>query len=453
MQISSIKIYSNKTSTLPCAPSLKPTFAGKEKNDAQKQGGFFSNISRLKENAGDKFLKTSSTPSAKDNIYKRFNDEFDTICSEHQTTRDERDTLLTKFDFTTLNKETELKLDEDKNLKNVFIKNTNDDTKSVKLDFDKEKLSGATYIIDGKKIKMKIKSPDFEKSFLRSEDFDMSTGVLIGDINKPKLEGGFVAEHFDSINNVVYGKMPMRLQHALNEYEKKYEGKKIYVDHNVDPVVIKNCIEIFDRVPLDEIPQAIIITNFMEENTAGTYCQTDEVLVKPTKDKARLRGRLFHEMQHRKDYLSGKSLGQEKTGYALMFDNKILHDCDGQILDGKIRKSGYNLVFTDNELKELIKDKVSEYAATNATEFIAEVGSMMRQGIIGVCEGIKTNNTLYSINGEYKNVGSKNCKINEEEFKTLIKTYELLGGIPEYNDKIFCKDAIILTQEDIFAPE
>ncbi len=449
MQISSIKIYQNKMFSPPLG---KPAFAGNEK-DLNKNRGLASGLNKFKSLAGDKFFKSPNAVSAKDKIFQRFNAECDIICDEQKTAREENGILTTNFDPYTTYKKTEFVLDEDKKLKQVVIKNVDDDTKSVKFDFDEEKLSGATCTINGKKIKLNTKSPDFEKSFLQATDFDLSTGVLIGDIDNIKLKHGHIANHFDSINNVVYGKASKKLSNALKEYEEKFEGKKIYADHNIDPVVIKNCIEIFDDIPLEDIPQSIVLTNFIQDGVAGQYCQTEEIVIRPTKNKENFAKRLFHEMQHRKDYLAGKSLGQRKTGYALIYGGEIMKDCDGQILEGKIEKAEYNIIFKDKKLKKLIEDKVSRYAATNATEFIAEIGTMMRQGTIGVTESMKTDNTLYSIKNNYKNAEFKNCTINEDEFKTLIKTYGLLGGIPEFNNVLYCKDAIALTQEDIFAPE
>lgn len=454
MKINSIKLYSPKTHLSHSAQSgVKIYFTGTEKKPMRKTNPFISGANKLKNYAGDKFLKTSGGLSAKNTIFHRFNHEFDEICREHQVTRAERDSLITKFDIFTLNKETKLVLDENKNLKNVFIRNTNDDTKSLKFDFDKEKLTGATYILNGKKIKLNVNSQDFEKTFLLSGDFDLNTGILIGDINSRKFRDGHILEHFDSINNVVYGKMPRNLRRAVEEYEKTYEGKKIYVDHNVEPSVIKSCIQILEHTPLNEIPESILVTNFLEDDTSGLYCQTEAIVIRPTKNRDILSRRLFHEIQHKKDYLTGKPLGQKNSGLALIFDNKILHDCDGQILEGKIEKEGEKIIFKDEKLIELIEDKVSNYAATNAGEYIADVGSMMRQGTIGVCPSMKSNNLLYSIKNNYKNEDLKDCTITEEEFKTLLRVYVLLGGTPEINNAIYCKDAVGLTHEEIFAPE
>ncbi len=452
MKINSIKLYSPKTHLSHSVQSgVKIYFAGTEKKQVRKSNPFVVGAGKLKNYAGDKFLKTQAGLSAKNTIFHRFNSEFDEICREHQVTRAERDSLITKFDIYTLNKETELVLDENKNLKHAFIRNTNDDTKSLKLDFEKEKLAGATYIINGKKIKLNIDSQDFEKAFLLSSDFDLNTGILIGDINSRKFRDEHILKHFDSINNVVYGKMPRKLRRAIEEFEQTYNGKKMYVDHNVEPVVVKNCIEILEHTPPNEIPDSIIITNFLEDDTAGLYCQTEAIVVRPTKNKDFLSRRIFHEMQHKKDYLTGKPLGQKNSGLALMFNNKILQDCDGQILEGKIKKEGDKIIFTDEKLIKLIEDKVSNYATTNAGEYIAEIGSMMRQGTIGVCKSFKSDNILYSIKNNYKNEDLKDCTISEEEFKTLIKVYGLLGGTPEFNNAIYFKDAIGFTQEEIFS--
>ena len=454
MKITPAKFYSTKLLSVLSGYSVAPVyFTGTEKKPTRKTNPFISGANKLKNYAGDKFLKTSGGLSAKNTIFHRYNREFDEICKEHKVTRAERDSLFTKFDIYTLNKETEMVLDEDKNLKHVFIKNSKDDTKSLKLDFDKEKLSGATYVLNGKKIKLNTKSPDFEKAFLLSSDFDLNTGILIGDINSRKFRDGHILDHFDSINNVVYGKMPRNLRAAVEEYEAKFEGKKIYVDHNVEPQIILDCIDILEETPFNEIPQSILVTNFLEDNTEGVYCQGDAVVVRPTKNKDFLTRRLYHEIQHQKDYLTGKSLGQSNSGLALICGNKILRDCDGQILADKIEKDGENIVFKDEKLKELIEDKVSVYAATNATEYIAEVGSMMRQGVIGVCKSEKTDDALYSIKTTYINEDLNECSITPDEFKILLRVYGLLGGTPEFNNRIYFKDAIGFKQDEIYAIE
>lgn len=428
-------------------------FARDDKKVKVRRNPFVISANKLRDFASDKFFKRVNVLDAKSIIYHRFNHEFDVICDEHQTTRAERDSLITKFDFSTLNKETELVLDENKNLKHVFIRNTQDDTKSLKLDFDKERLSGATYIINGKKIKLDINSSDFNKLFSYSSDFDLNTGILIGDINARKFFDGHILKHFDSINNVVYGKMSKGLRNAVEEYEEKFQGKKIYVDHNVEPDVVKTCIDVLEEIPFNDIPNNIILTNFLEDDTAGLYCLGDEIVVRPSKNKDYLARRIYHEIQHRKDYLLGKPLGQINTGLALEFNHKILHDCDGQILEGKIKKQGNSIVFIDEELKELISEKVSRYATENASEYIAEVGAMMRSGTIGVCKSPKSNNILYSIKEDYVNEDLEKAKINEKEFKTLLQVYGLLGGTPEFNNAIYCKDAVGLTQEEIYSKE
>ena len=101
----------------------------------------------------------------------------------------------------------------------------------------------------------------------------------------------------------------------------------------------------------------------------------------------------------------------------------------------------------------MISKKVSRYATESATEYIAEVGAMMRSGTIGVCKSPKSNNILYSIKEDYINEDLEESKINEEELKTLLQVYGLLGGTPEFNNVIYCKDAIGLTQEEIYSKE
>ncbi len=426
------------------------SFARNKKEIKVRRNPFIMGANKVRDLACDKFFRSANILSAKDSIYHRYNHEFDEICREHQVTRDERDSFVTKFDIYTLNKETELFLDENKNLKSVFIRNTQDDTKSLKLDFDKERLSCVTYMIDGKKIKLDINSSDFDKAFLLSSDFDLNTGILIGDINVRKFKDGHLLKHFEAINNVVYGKMPRSLSKAVKEYEEKFQGKKIYVDHNIEPIVVRNCIDVLEKTPSDELPESLIVTNFLEEDISGLYCQGNEVVIRPTKNKDYLKRRIYHEIQHKKDYLLGKPLGQKNSGLALEFDNKILHDCDGQILEGKIEKQGNNIVFVDEELKELIANKVSNYATTNSTEYIAELGAMMRRGTIGVCKSFKSDNILYSIKNNYENEDLEDCTINEEEFKTLLKVYGLLGGTPEFNNAVYFKDAIGFTQEEIY---
>ncbi len=450
MKIAPVKIYSNNLySRQVKTNSVSPFFKGTEKGVINKNSELFFNACKFKNYVGDKFSRNSNVLQTKKAIFHRFNAEFDEICNEHKVTRLERESLIAKFDINSLKKETELVLDENKKLRHVYIRNTEDDTKSLKFDFENEQLTCATYAIDGKKIKLDINSSDFEKTFWHPSDFDFVTAIMIGDFDLKKLKNENVLTYLKSLNNIIYGKMPRNLQSFLEEYEDKFEGKKIYVDHNVEPVVVKNCIELFDKTPFDEIPKTVVLTNFLEDDTDGLYCQGEDILLRPTRYKDSLSRRLYHETQHRKDYLTGKPLGQTNSGLALMFNHKILHDMDGQILADKIDTMGNRIVFEDTELKELIKNKISDYATTNSGEFIAEFGAMMRRGIIGVWASDK-GNILYSIKKNYKNEDMKPSTISKEEFKTLLQTYLLLGGTPEFNNVIFSKDALLLAQQEVF---
>ncbi len=320
----------------------------------------------------------------------------------------------------------------------------NSNNKSVKFSFENEGITSVTCENNEKKLDVDIKSPEFFSLFSTKFGTECVMDTILNAKSALYLHDG----DYKDLSALLFGAKDEKLCKAQKEFEAEFPNIELLTDNNIDPKYITRLKNILKTQPQREISKKIILTSLMPKGVAGEFMHTDVIGVFPAQNIEFFDISVCHELQHLKDYTTGVKYGQKRAGAALIYDKNIFSDKDGQILKGKIELSGDKIFIKDCDLKCLIEKLVSRYAATESAEFIAEIGAMMRKGVVGA--KIENDEIKYSINKKYKNTSLKDSTINKDEFAKLLKLYLLLGGTPEFNDNfIKSGEVITLTQKDV----
>ncbi len=412
------------------------------------------NFSKIKQDIKHTNPKDVIANMAVLNVSKTVLEYFDNQIKE---VKDNPNTVLDKtgkvLEYTIDDKKNEIKCLHAYNKKGEIQQVTYSSSKNnpliLNFTFDNKKLSKMTYLRNNEVINFDVKSPEFVTLF----DTEYGVKRIVNTLLLVDSAQHLHDEEFENLNNFVFGEQDEETCEAKKDFNNEFPNILLHVDNSMDVKYIKRLKEALKTQPKEEMPKRIFLTTFLPYNTSGEFMHQDTIAIAPSKDMDFFDITIYHELQHRKDYAIGAPYGQKRSGLALIFDNKILSDCNGQILQDKIMFKDNEIYITNSDLKKLISQQVSAYATTSSAEYIAEFASLMRQGAIGV--KIVDDEIKYYINPSYNDTRQEKCIIDKERFAKLVKLYLLLGGTPEFNDnfKVYNEKVISLSQKEAMETE
>ena len=224
-------------------------------------------------------------------------------------------------------------------LENVSCTNDFSNPTLLNLSFENGTLTSFDYVDDEYFSKIDIKSSKFVQLVGKNHQKFLRTLLHLN------YYSVWSDQDFETLKNILWGDKNWILETYIGFFNSKYPDIELVVDNNLDADYIDWLIEILDEQPKEDIPKKIVVTTFLPDGCAGVFRRENEIRALSRLSHEGYKTSVLHELHHWKDYFTGEKLGQTQAGEALVFNNKILSDSNGKVLDGVAKYEGAKILF------------------------------------------------------------------------------------------------------------